>query len=251
MGIKRKPFQGVLNIIKFNWHFYLIAIICIASISIFHFFIPNFFKSYFAYFVLIAVTPLFLSLFISYYIYDYSGLYKFKWLPNLDDQNVLNINAGFDEASEVLRSYYPKIKLAICDFYDPGLHTEVSIKRARNFYPPAKETIQVDTHKLPFENNSFDYCIAFFAAHEIRNEKERILFFKELHRVTKNSGQILITEHLRDINNFIAYTIGFFHFLSKKTWIKTFKQANLTIVNELNLNPFVKTFILEKNGDTF
>jgi len=207
-------------------------------------------RPYLPYLIVLMITPLVISSLVSFYIYDFSNLYRFSWLPDLDKQSVLNINAGFDETSEIFKNNYPKIKLAICDFYDPSKHTEISIKRARKKYPPLEGTTSVSTEKLPFKNGSFDYCLAILSAHEIRDEKERINFFKELNRVTKKSGKIFVTEHLRDVNNFMAYTIGFFHFHSTATWIKTFEQSNFHIKKTIVLNPFVKTFVLEKNGDS-
>ena len=30
MAVARKPFQGVSNIIRFNWHFYLLALVMVS-----------------------------------------------------------------------------------------------------------------------------------------------------------------------------------------------------------------------------
>lgn len=120
--------------------------------------------------------------------------------------------------------------MTICDFYHPDRHTEISIKRARQVYPPNPETISVNTDKLSFSENTFDKSFAILSAHEIRNQNERVQFFKELNRVT--NGQIFVTEHLRDFNNFIAYTVGVFHFHSRQSWLQTFIQADLTVTQE-------------------
>ena len=85
-----------------------------------------------------------------------------------------------------------------------------------------------------------------FRSHEIRNDNERVVFFNELSRILKPEGQILVTEHLRDYSNFLAYNIGFLHFLSKSSWNKTFSKANLKIKNEQKITPFITVFTLEK-----
>ncbi|EFK56181.1 methyltransferase domain-containing protein [Sphingobacterium spiritivorum] len=249
MAIKRKSFTGVWNIIRFNWHFYVIAaLILIVSLFLYPY-LPHDFQ-----FILITVTiiagiSIISSLIVSCYIYDLSDLYKLKWLGNTDHKQVLNINAGFDETSIILKSISPDIHLTICDFYDPQKHTEISIKRARKIYP-AKDAVCVQTTRLPFEDNTFDLCLAIFSVHEIRQEDERISFFRELNRITKSGGQIMITEHLRDIPNFLAYTIGFLHFYGKKNWIHIFREAGFRLKEEIKVTPFVSTFILEKNGIT-
>ena len=250
MEVKRKPFQGVFNIIRFNWHFYFIAGLLFISSIVFIQSLPEPFQSLAFWISFLATTSMSVSLIISFYIYDCSDLYQLNWLSKNYTKSVLNINAGFDETSELIKCKYPQCKLTICDFYNPQTHTEISIKRARKSYPPLENTFQVSTEKLPFLDNSFDCSIAFLSAHEIRNEHERIHFFREMNRVTKPSGKIIVIEHLRDIKNFIAYTIGFFHFYSKSTWLQTFEHANLIVNQEIKSTPFITIFILEKNAFT-
>lgn len=251
MGLKRKPFQGVYNIIRFNWHFYLVASFIIVSLILLKPQFPEPIQLLIFWFVLLLVFTITVSLLISFYIYDVSDLYQFNWLKIVGNKSVLSINAGFDETSEIIKNKYPSSDLTICDFYNPDRHTEISLKRARKAYPLAENSIRITTEHLPFSDNAFDYSLAFLSAHEIRDEEERIIFFRELNRVTKSNGQIFITEHLRDLNNFMAYTAGFFHFHSKSAWFRTFEEANLIVKQEIKTTPFITTFILEKNGDTF
>ncbi len=79
-------------------------------------------------------------------------------------------------------------------------------------------------------------------------KKERINFFKELLRISKPSAKIILTEHLRDLPNFLAYNIGFFHFLPRHYWNKTFRESGLKICKQIKITSFVTTFILEKHG---
>jgi len=250
MKQKRKPFQGVFNIIRFNWHFYLVAGIILISLVYSKPYLPQTLHSFVFWLSVPATLTIIVSLIISFFVYDISDLYQLNWLSNFDNKKVLNINAGFDETSEIIKNKFPDSDLITCDFYNPDRHTEISIERARKAYPPLENTIQVSTDKLPFSDNSFDSTLAILSAHEIRDEEERIHFFRELNRITKSTGQVFVTEHLRDLNNFMAYTIGFFHFHSKSTWAHTFEQAGLVIKQEIKTTPFITTFILEKNGNT-
>ena len=84
--------------------------------------------------------------------------------------------------------------------------TEPSIKRARKIYPLEKEAKKVLIGNLKVAEN-YDRVLLFFAAHEIRKESDRIIFFKELNRITSDKGEIYIIEHLRDWKNFLAYTM--------------------------------------------
>ena len=74
------------------------------------------------------------------------------------------------------------------------------------------------------------------------------LFFKELRRIVKPLGRIVIAEHLHDLPNFLAYTVGFFHFLPCATWLKTFRSAGLGITDGAKVNPFITAFTLAKHG---
>jgi SAM-dependent methyltransferase len=188
---------------------------------------------------------------VSMYVYDFSGLYSLKWIEQEKTENVVvNINAGFDETSALLKAKFKRSELIVMDFYDPAKHTEVSIKRARKAYPPFPNTKQTGTNFIQLADNSVDKIFLTLSAHEIRDEVERTAFFREISRTLKPNGEIYITEHLRDFPNFLAYNIGFFHFHSKGTWLRTFKIAGLKTSREVKLTPFISSFILNKNGDT-
>ncbi|MEP7234362.1 MAG: methyltransferase domain-containing protein [Ignavibacteriota bacterium] len=199
--------------------------------------------------LLVSIGAIAISLIVSCYVYDFSDLYKLKWLDKLQilrTGKLMNINAGFDETSSLLKNKYPSTELMVFDFYDSEKHTEPSIRRARKAYPAFLNTRQCTTTYLPLEENSVDNIFLIFSAHEIRNDNERIGFFKEMSRVLKPSGEIVVTEHLRDTPNFIAYTLGFFHFHTNATWLKTFHSAELGVVRKIKITPFISTFVLKK-----
>jgi len=250
----RKPFQGVWNIIRFNWHFYLISATVVGLLLFVSRLGVNEMIIITAYGITAIIIGLNLvSLLISWYIYDRSNLYSFAWLNRFEGhskQKVLNINAGFDETSSLLKNRFPEAELSVFDFYDANKHTEVSIKRARKAYPPFAGTVRITTESLPLKNDSIDTIFCMLSAHEIRHQNEREIFFGELARVLKPSGRIIVTEHLRDLPNFLAYTIGFFHFHSRKSWLSTFRAAHLELRHEIKITPFISSFILKKYGTT-
>lgn len=253
METLRKPFQGVRNIVLFNWHFYALSIALVVAL----FAIPHFTNVIHQNFTRIPAMAILLvtgvSLLVSAYVYDISKLYTLPWLENTIVKKhdvIVNVNAGFDETSALLHHRYPEAKLIVLDFYDPEKHTEVSIKRARKAYPPYPNTISTQTNTIEINNASVDIICAVLSAHEIRDQNERQQFFTELKRILKPAGQILVTEHLRDFPNFLAYTIGFFHFHSKSIWQKTFQSSGFKISQEIKTTPFISTFILEHAATT-
>ena len=235
MEIMRSPFQGVWNIIRFNWHFYAFAVGLGLLMTGLRWYIP----------AVILLVPVSITLLASLYIYDLSGLYTLDWIEPGAPGTVVNVHAGFDETSAQLSRKFPGACLLVFDFFDPVKHTEVSVKRARRAYPPFPGTRRIDTVATPLEDASTDRIFVTFSAHEIRNDAERVAFFKQLNYTLRPSGYIQVTEHLRDLPNFLVYNVGAFHFLSRKTWRTTFAEAGLRIRRETKLNPFITTFILE------
>lgn len=238
----RKPFQGIGNIVRFNWHFYLLSIGFVVLILISNHNLNKNYNIYTSILCFLIVATTLISLLVSYYVYDGSELYKLTWLDEImptKTGKIVNINAGFDETSILLKDKFPNAELIVFDFYDPKKHTEVSIKRARKAYPPYPNTQSIITSNIPLSDSGIDNIFVTLSAHEIRNDEERIVFFKELRRVLKQSGQIIVTEHLRDLPNFLAYNIGFFHFYSKSSWLNTFEKADLETAKELKITPFI------------
>jgi ubiquinone/menaquinone biosynthesis C-methylase UbiE len=93
------------------------------------------------------------------------------------------------------------------------------------------------------EDHSTDIVFLLSAIHEIRSDEEKILFLKECHRVCKKDGKVIMVEHLRDFANFTAFTIGFTHFFSKKTWKNVFEKASFSTFEEIKFTPFMSVFI--------
>jgi SAM-dependent methyltransferase len=250
----RKPFQGVWNIVRFNWHFYLFSLGFLWLLLILNHYLaePFLLLANLLFWAIVATSVI--SLLVSYYVYDLSGLYRLDWLSGLrvpDSAKIINVNAGFDETSQLLANRFSNANLNAFDFYDPHKHTEVSIKRARKAYPPYLGTQTISTSHLPLADHSVDCVFAILSAHEIRDANERKVFFTELGRCLKPSGEIIVTEHLRDLPNFLAYNLGFLHFHSRRSWLDTFSASGLTIKTELSITPFITSFILAKNGDPY
>ena len=251
MAPLREPLQGVGNVVRFNWPFYLVAGGAALALAGAWLAGPLALRPYAGLLLALALLPLLLSLLITAYIYDFSGLYQFDWLPALEPAPVrlLTLSAGFDEISAPLAHKYPAASLLAADFYDAARHTEPSIQRARRAYPPYPGTRAVDTRTaLPLADGCIDLAVAFLAAHEIRDAHERAVFFREIGRVLAPSGTVVVTEHLRDPANFLAYTVGFLHFHSRRVWLATFQAAGLRVEYEVKLTPFITAFFLRKHG---
>ncbi len=247
MEIKRRKFQGVLNILSFNRHFYVFGLITLALIFMSHLFF-NWPSLLFWLVILAFIYGLLMPLIVSAYVYDFSGYYDFDWLKNLYFQDgaakkILNINAGFDETSFILKNKFPESDLKVFDFYNAEKHTEPAIVRARKVSIVYPNTQQILSNTIPLKDNTIDIIFLLSAAHEIRTQEEKIVFLKECHRLCKPTGMVIMVEHLRDFPNFVAFSIGFTHFFSKKIWNIAFKQAGFSSLSEQKFTPFMSIFI--------
>jgi ubiquinone/menaquinone biosynthesis C-methylase UbiE len=246
MEIKRKPFQGVLNILSFNRHFYWGGLGVMALIILGHiiFKLPG----VIFWFIIIAfLYGLLMPLIVSAYVYDFSGFYHFNWLKkcSIDYTNakkILNINAGFDETSFIIKNNFPESDLRVFDFYNPSNHTEPAIIRARKVSLIYPNTEQIKSNYIPLEDDSIDIIFLLSAVHEIRMYEEKVQFLKECCRVCKQNGKVVMVEHLRDFPNFLAFSIGFTHFFSKSVWRKAFKDAGFSSFTEIKFTPFMSIF---------
>jgi SAM-dependent methyltransferase len=246
MAIKRRKFQGVSNILSFNRHFYVFGFLALALIIVSKY-ISSWPDSLYLVVILAFIYGLIMPLFVSAYVYDFSGFYNLDWLQKMNiedakDKLNLNINAGFDETSYIIESILPYSTLQVYDFYNANQHTEPAIIRARKVSLVYPTTQQINSNFIPLPDNSVDNIFLLSAIHEIRRQDEKVQFLKECRRVCKPTGNVIMVEHLRDFPNFIAFTIGFTHFFSKATWKKAFLEAGFNSFKETKFTAFMSIF---------
>ena len=170
MEIKRRKFQGVLNILSFNRHFYIYGLFVLALI-VFSYLIFQWPTTLFWLIVAAFIYGLLMPLIISAYVYDLSGYYDFNWLKKLnikdtETSEIVNINAGFDETSFIIKNNFPKSNLEVFDFYNSERHTEPAIIRARKVSLVYPNTQKIKSDVIPLEDKSVDIIFLLSAAHE-------------------------------------------------------------------------------------
>lgn len=244
--VSRSAFQGVWTVLRFNWHLHALALALVGVLLVSAFYLPAPARIVAFLAAVAAFLPIPISLAATWVAYDASGLYELSWLPPMlvGARRGANFHAGFDETTPVLQATFPSIDWKVLDFYDPSKHTEISIRRARKAYPPAPDTVPIRTDTILLPDARLDVALLFLAAHEIRDAAERAGFFRELRRVLRPGGRVILTEHLRDLPNILAYSIGAWHFHPRSEWLATFEAAGFHVVGEFRNNPFITTFVL-------
>ena len=242
----RGRYEGAWNVVRFNWPKYISGL-CVILVT---FTCSKYFPDHKILWValgLIATSMVVLPLMVSHIIYDRSPLYHMPWLREAMEtgpQRILNLNAGFDESSAILQRRFPRSELTVVDLYDPHLFTESSIARARRAYPPYPGTVAANHGALPTQAVSTDLAIAFHSLHEVRTHTGRVELLKEIRRTLTRDGHLIVTEHLRDVPNTLAFSIGVFHFHTRKSWISAFHEAGFRVAGTHRTAGFITTFIL-------
>lgn len=203
--------------------------------------------------VLIGALPAFWwlcsSLLVSYYVYDRSPLYSLCWLQGClsrSPRSWVNIHAGLDETSQRLAALFPSAEGRILDIYDPREMTEPAIAEARRITTARLHATTADWHALPLADHAVDTAFLIFAAHELRRRSSRAQLFREVARVLREGGELILVEHLRDWPNFFAFGPGFLHFLPERAWWHAANAAGLRLKLRTSLTPFVHVFVLRQ-----
>lgn len=243
----RTPYQGLVQIFDYNRPLYLRTAAGAIAAVLLSIYVPPALRILIMLGLGIAVFWTVSSLLVSHYIYDRSSLYGLDWLPDCLSRppgRWIHIHAGVDESSLAIKSMFPDSAGQVVDVYDPSKMTEPSIKRARLVAGTSSPT--ADRKGLPAPDGTLDTVFLIFAAHEFRHHEDRVQLFREVARVLRVGGELVLVEHLRDWANFLAFGPGFLHFFSKRTWAIAANSAGLGIRLHRTVTPFVHVFVLRK-----
>ncbi len=245
----RQGLSGMMTIARFNWPFYVAAMIVLAASVgslIFVSILPI--KLICAVVAAGAAYFIFISLGVSHLIYDCSDLYRWQWLGRaLSGANIhhaIFCHSGFDESSDELRMRLNKVEWLILDHFNETQMTERSIRRARKMFPPTPCTIPSAYHQWPVNAESADVILGLLAIHELRSHQERCAWFSEARRCLRSGGRVVLVEHLRNFANFLAFGPGFLHFHSRKSWQQAWESVAFRLADEFSITPWVRVFIL-------
>jgi SAM-dependent methyltransferase len=251
IALRHHRFQGVAQIVRFNWTFYAVAsgasALAIVLATQIHF-SPTVRTA-----LLIGVGGamyfVVASLVASFWIYDLSQLMTWRWIGKElaePPRQWINLHCGLDESTPALREFFPNSIGRAFDIFDPTEMTEPSIHRARTLVTPTAPAESVRYDQLPVDSESIDAAFALLSAHELRHHAARVALFRELRRSLRPGGRVVVAEHLRDAANLLAFGPGFLHFHSAAAWGSAACEAGFVIDREFRITPFVRIFNLRR-----
>jgi Methyltransferase domain len=240
--------SGLVRIFLYNWPVYLATWVLAAAVLLLLRLPPD--AAWLARRAAAAgVAWSLVSLLVSFYVYDLSGLVSGHWvLPLLATRpsTWAAIHAGLD-AEVDWDAVMPGSCVARLDIFDPRVMTSPSIARARVITPPVHGASSCKPTELALADEGCDAIVVAFTAHEIRDRAAREAFFDELRRALRPGGRVLIVEHVRDLANFLAFGLGYLHFVSRREWLRLAHHARLSIASETRITPWVMALALERS----
>jgi SAM-dependent methyltransferase len=245
--------QGVAQIFRFNWTFYVIGTTAIVAalvlVTIGDPTLPRAARVVLLIGIALAAFWLVASLVVSHVVYDRSRLRTWSWIgPALGivPRRWINLHAGLDESTPALRELFPDSAGRVFDIFDAAEMTERSILRARAKATNAVAPEPVDYRRLPVADGACDAAMLLLSAHELRRPESRATLFRELRRVLAPGGKVVLAEHLRGAANFVAFGPGFLHFHSRAAWLAAAAAGGFVVEREFRITPFVAVFVLRR-----
>lgn len=242
--------HGLRQIVRFNWPFYAAAAVFVVPGPLIVRQLPGPAGVHAVLYSAIGLTAFWTiaSLGASWLVYDRSCLMTGNWIREAlgyRPRAWVNIHAGLDELTPILRARLPGTQGRVFDIFDAREMTEPSIARARGGNSGSGSEV-ADFHHLPLPTGTMDAAFLLLSAHELRTPDARCALLKEVHRVLHPGRHVIVAEHLRNGANMLAFGPGAWHFHSRRAWTRSFEQARFGIYDEFSITPFVRVFVLRR-----
>lgn len=166
----------------------------------------------------------------------------------IDKNDIRLLEAGVGSGKNI--KYYPEeIEIYAIDF-SPKMLQEAE-KKAKKYNKELK-LIEMDIQNLDFEDDYFDLIVTSCVFCSV---PDPIKGLKELKRVLKEDGRIIMLEHMRSQNEFVGKIMDLFNWVSLYTWganinrktIENIEKAGLKMVDVNDLmSDIVKEIELKK-----
>ncbi|MEC9489839.1 MAG: methyltransferase domain-containing protein [Halanaerobiales bacterium] len=166
----------------------------------------------------------------------------------IDKDGMRLLEAGVGSGKNI--EYYPdNLEIYAIDFSLKML--KQAEKKAKKYNKEVK-LLEMDIQNLDFENNYFDLIVTSCVFCSVPDPVKGL---KELRRVLKEDGRIIMLEHMRSQNEFVGKIMDWFNWVSLYTWganinrktVENIEEAGLVLVevNDL-MSDIVKEIELKK-----
>lgn len=191
------------------------------------------------------------SLAATWWVYDHRQVYTQLTAGLAAIGEWAAVHAGFDESGPALLAAIGHPPASVTQI---ELRPGASLRRARRQSPrgiagsalcPAATGPGRSSGAGPGTGGaeSLDTIFVTFAAHEVRDPAGQRALFGGLRDALQPGGQLVVTEHLRNLANFAVYGPGALHFQPLATWHTRATEAGLSLESDTAITPFVHRLV--------
>lgn len=241
-------FTHALRLARFNWPLYLVCIGIAGggTSAAMTPALPSFLRFVAALGASVATWYAIASFAAFYWMFDRSPFLSGAWLARcVQDapRTCIQLSVCAEQTVLPIQSVFPQSKSETFDLFDESITTAPAIARARQRGHVGAAQAAPDA--IPLNSDSIDLVVVTLAAHEIRQPQKRELLFRELARIVTADGRIVVVEHLRNLAAVLAFGPGLFHFFPRREWVRLAHAAELSLIAEFDITPFVHVFVME------
>jgi SAM-dependent methyltransferase len=238
-------FGGSLLFENFPW---IIGAICLcASLTIFFYF-----KSSYTQLLSLPLILLSANFFMGTYVTRNFSKKDNMTLPfvdlfSSDEDLILDAGCGSGRATIELSKVSKNSQIVAFDLFESSESISSKELLEKNLkiaeITDKVQIVQGDVIDLEFEDNTFDSAISVLLMNNLGKSKLKGL--KELFRVLKPGGKILIIVPTLGLQTFAVMSVFSLILTSSKEWRSLFEQAGFSLLDEGNIN-FGRFFLLQK-----
>jgi len=182
----------------------------------------------------------------SWYLYDHSRLYEWRWLrPLLPSARgpSISLTVGFDGAEESLAEVVGQ-RLTVVDI---AAGCVAFSQRLRQLVEreAAQVSVRSGCQGLPLRGSTVSLAVLAFSAHEIHDDDRCVNALTEVRRVLSPTGRLILVEHVRDVANVSVFGPAAWHFRSESQWCNLAARAGLRLDGHVRYGGLVHAFAFE------
>jgi len=154
------------------------------------------------------------------------GKWREKLIKRIEGERILEVGIGTGKNIQ----YYPeKLDVTGIDFSENMLEkAKNKVKDKRNI-----KLLKMDAQKMDFNDNTFDTIITSCVFCSV---PDPILGLKEIRRVCKNNGKIIMLEHMRSNNEVVGRFMDIFNFIPLNIWGANINRKTIENLNQAGFN---------------
>ena len=169
----------------------------------------------------------------------------------LPTNNFANIDLGLRQQAIMLSRHLTTGKITVIDVYNPQLTGDAALARARRQAPSPKPDPRLrwydgQIHLLPLPDSSVTAVFMFQVLSEFSQEGDRVALLREVRRILKPNGRLLIAEQTASWLNWLIVGTNTAKLQPVEYWHDLLQDAGLHVSREENIQGLINCIRADK-----